>query len=943
MSVISTLAVRLTAITGDFDKAMSDASKKIDQISKSAGKIAKESGVAFAGMVGAIALVTHESSEALKGQRQLEGAFKSAGNSLDMSRFEKFAEVMQSNSTVSDDAVIHMGTLMASFGRTQGQIESLIPGIIDLSAVTGQASDSIAEKLSIAIESGDANLKKMGITMGETEKAAFKMGSEAQRTGMLVAKLGAFQGAAAAEASTAEGRFMQMKNALAEVAKEAGKILDAPLAAIFSRIRDAAMGAAQAFANLSPATKEWIGYIVIGVTAVTYFVASVAGFIALAAPIKAAIVAIASVGAALIPLLPVIAAIAAGVALVIFTLGYMAKFGPAAWNDIKVIGTAVAEAVTKAWGYACEKIGQAWGWVKDFVTSIFESIITWIKDHVPGAAAVLDKIGDVAKSAADSAGSAMGSVWDAMTDKASEAADAIPKAIGGAWDWIKKDTKAAVKVMMEEFGMGIDVIESMFAKLGLKMPSMEKAAVAGASAGRGGGGSVWANYGDGAKYGPELPEYDKYMREAVRNVKQYAEEAILSAASSALAEYEQQQVQELNNLSQEYQKAADATSNMAEKATLAAKAHDAAAKAAQIQSMPHATDIFSGAAQGAAQGTAILPGIGTVLGAVFGALMAILSKIQAFGKLISLFDNSISGIMRLLTPIIEILASIAGALMRVAESTISEWVDKLASFLETFAQDIQGLCEIFEKIGTAVTGFINDYLKKFLNTISFGQFDGGGGGGGHAGGDLLGIGKSLQDMCANANAAANAAKEWADIQNTVKQNAQSAAANIADLAMKDALAAGKTANQAAGAYADTLSKYSSAYTSIWQKAYDATHNEAAATAIANEKLSEMAGALDDASKAANSLTDSLSNVPTGYLMTLAEFNAARSAGGYSSPISGQSAGGGVSIQGNVNISVNGAGDPKSVAQAVRDQLSWESFRTTGQSVRNTPSAGVPRT
>lgn len=314
-ATIGTLAVKLAVYSGEFDRQLSVAAKQIKKIGRAAEEVAKVSGVAFAGMTAGIVLATRESSDALKVERQLEAAFKATGQALDLPRFQAFANAMQANTATSDDAVIGMGALMASFQMSQGQIEALIPGILDLSAATGAAADTIAQKLAVAIESGDASLKRYGISMTAAEQEAFKMGTTADRTAMLVQKLGMFQGQAAAEVSTASGKFEQMRNALGNTLEEVGKILDKPLAAMFEAVGSAASMVTNIIANLSPEAKSLFAELAIGGTVVLGLTTALAGIVTVA---PAVIAAMSKIGAVMLKVvLPAVAAVALALAGVI--------------------------------------------------------------------------------------------------------------------------------------------------------------------------------------------------------------------------------------------------------------------------------------------------------------------------------------------------------------------------------------------------------------------------------------------------------------------------------------------------------------------------------------------------------------------------------------------------------------------------------------------------
>ena len=294
-ALLGTIAVKLAAKTAEFNRDVEKSKETLGSISAVAAGVAAKSAISFGVIAGAIATVTKFASEELAAQRKLAGAFAATGESFDMDAFSEFAASIQKVTTTGDDAVMSLGALMGSLGLNQNQIQALIPGMLDLSATTGAAADTIGQKLATAIATGKGELKKMGIVLSETEQEAFEMGTTADRTALLVEKMGRFAGAAAIEAGTAAGRFDQLSTAAGNVLAEIGMIIDAPLAAVLEGVRDAVQDASDAIANMSPEAKQLAAklvFVALAGAGLTAFIATVI------ASKSAMVVAVAAIGGA---------------------------------------------------------------------------------------------------------------------------------------------------------------------------------------------------------------------------------------------------------------------------------------------------------------------------------------------------------------------------------------------------------------------------------------------------------------------------------------------------------------------------------------------------------------------------------------------------------------------------------------------------------------------
>lgn len=318
MSLLGTIGVKLTADTTAFSRDLKKAAGNLDSFASKSASVAKVAGAAFAALGAASAGVVAAYSTQIRAERQLASALKASGNAIDLAKFKEFASAIQGVTTTGDEAVIAMGSVLGRFGSTQDEIQKLIPSVLDLSAATGQSADGIAMMLGRALQSGQAALSRYGIALTKTEQELFKNGSQAERTSLILSKLGQFQGAAAIQAQDAAGRFNQLTNALGDVAEDIGKVLDKPLADVLERMTKAVQ-------EMNPAFKSFAGYVLLIGTPIAGVVAALAG-IGAALPLIAA--GFAAVKAAVVALLPILVKLALPVLAVIAVLaGVVAGIG----------------------------------------------------------------------------------------------------------------------------------------------------------------------------------------------------------------------------------------------------------------------------------------------------------------------------------------------------------------------------------------------------------------------------------------------------------------------------------------------------------------------------------------------------------------------------------------------------------------------------------------
>lgn len=284
---LGTLTVKLAGSTAGFSKAIEKANESLTTVGITAQNVALGATAAFAGLAAGITVVTRAASEQLAAQRSLAAAFEATGTALDEERFAKFASALQDVTTTGDEAILKLGGLLNTFGANQDQVEALIPGILDLSAATGKSADSISQALGRALGGSSGALSRYGIVLNDAEKSLIKNGNAAERTALLVQKLGKFQGQAAIQAETASGRATQLSNAFGDTLEAIGKIIDEPLAGFFQGITEAVKTVTSVIDNFSPGLRQAVAIAVLGGTAFAGVAATLAGVAAVLPAINA--------------------------------------------------------------------------------------------------------------------------------------------------------------------------------------------------------------------------------------------------------------------------------------------------------------------------------------------------------------------------------------------------------------------------------------------------------------------------------------------------------------------------------------------------------------------------------------------------------------------------------------------------------------------------------
>lgn len=306
----------------------------------------------------------------------------------DISMLEKQAGALQRVTRFSDEEIISAQAFLGTFRLTASQIKTVTPHLLDMAEALRRTSggtidlEQASNMLGKAIASGQlANLRRVGVTLSDTQMKLFKTASQEKRVAMITQILDQnFKGVAKSAGTTLAGAIDRAKNAFGEVQEEIGKRL-APvvenLTNRFMRFIDKLGGASgvvdflkKKFELLQPYLPIIAGAILGGL---------VPAFVALAASIWSTI-------APLIPFLAIGAAI-----------GYVAKVIIDNWSKIapyfewvKTVIKAVAPVfdylkgvIQNAMNEVRKVVFTGVSEVKKFALEYFGTVVKWVRGNWP--------------------------------------------------------------------------------------------------------------------------------------------------------------------------------------------------------------------------------------------------------------------------------------------------------------------------------------------------------------------------------------------------------------------------------------------------------------------------------------------------------------------------------------------------------------------------------
>lgn len=380
---LGTLTVTIEAATAEFTKQIADVSRSIEELGAAVQPAALAAGAAFAGMAGGIALVTRASAEATAEQVKLNAMITASGKAIDPAAINALAQATQKLSVFDDDAAVAASSLLIRLGMEQKQIEALIPAAADLASATGTDLAGASMALGRAIATGSLTmLQKQGISFDDAAQEAFKFGDAAERTRIITERMATSSGGAAeAFAGTTAGAFLIAKRDLGNLAEAFGSVFEPMAGAALRSVSGAIDGLRASFEALSPAVKGALALLALATTALTGLAAAGLGLIVLLpkllagfSAVQAGLVAIgAATGIALAPVLAVTAALGAVVLAGIAFADLLESLGGASsiWQGLKSAVGGVFDSIT-GW------IGEVGSKIRDAIPQAFRDAFSGI-------------------------------------------------------------------------------------------------------------------------------------------------------------------------------------------------------------------------------------------------------------------------------------------------------------------------------------------------------------------------------------------------------------------------------------------------------------------------------------------------------------------------------------------------------------------------------------
>ena len=258
MALMEKLQMLITADAGgairEFKKVGNAADKDLGKATKSIDRMSsKMMSLGSGAVVGAIALgaglasLAKDASEAETQQLKLTNSIKNSDNVYagNGKALKDQASALMKVTAADDDAIVSAQALMVQFGKSEDEVLSLTPLVVDLARKLGVDLDTAAKAVSKSSEGSFGALKKMGVLVTD-------LGGGATATESTIAALNATVGGfAEAEGATYAGQLEIMSNKFGELRESLGAgVLD---------VVNPLLSMAAAAGEISPAAAEATG------------------------------------------------------------------------------------------------------------------------------------------------------------------------------------------------------------------------------------------------------------------------------------------------------------------------------------------------------------------------------------------------------------------------------------------------------------------------------------------------------------------------------------------------------------------------------------------------------------------------------------------------------------------------------------------------------------
>jgi hypothetical protein len=148
-------------------------------------------------------------------------------------RLQELANSLQKTTKFSDDSIVSMQAMLASFGLNEKSITSLTPKILDMSTVLGVDLNTAAMTIGKTISTGStAALTRYGVALDETK---FKSDSVGAVVDSLTSK---FEGQAEAVGKGPLGALERLKNSFSDFQETIGSLIEGPMLQFIERMQE---------------------------------------------------------------------------------------------------------------------------------------------------------------------------------------------------------------------------------------------------------------------------------------------------------------------------------------------------------------------------------------------------------------------------------------------------------------------------------------------------------------------------------------------------------------------------------------------------------------------------------------------------------------------------------------------------------------------------------
>ena len=178
----------------------------------------------------------------------------------DVTKFNELAESLSKVSNFSKAVTLDTVGMLAKWNLSDKAIADMLPGLENYASKMGEDLPSAAQRFGLAISSGEASQRRLGLAFDASEKAAFKAASTNERAAMIATKLANVHGVAADTMETAAGASTHYSQQQEELFSKIGELINAPVSEFWNAMTTAVDSVTNALDSLSPAAQDVLGW-----------------------------------------------------------------------------------------------------------------------------------------------------------------------------------------------------------------------------------------------------------------------------------------------------------------------------------------------------------------------------------------------------------------------------------------------------------------------------------------------------------------------------------------------------------------------------------------------------------------------------------------------------------------------------------------------------------